>query len=382
MFSRTLCLLLAFGVRAISAEHVVLIVWDGMRPDFITPEYTPTLHALAQSGTFFAANHSVYITSTEVNGAAIATGCYPNKTGIMANREYRPDIDATKPIDTQAALAIRKGDELSGGKWIARPTLAEIVQASGARTAVAGTKPVALLHDRQFNRAKSNGSVVLFAGSCYPAETLPALTAALGDFPEYPILGLALPNSSQNAWTTRALTEVLWKDGVPRFSTLWLGDPDFSQHLTWPGSPVALAAIKNSDTNLAAVLAALEAKGVRAKTDVFIVSDHGFSTSDRVVDLMALLKAAGFNAAREFKAAPQAGDILVSALGGSVSCYIIGHDEAVLHPQFIVQNDQSLADIWRVLTEYKLRIIFDGDPVERDWFCSQDDLFDVNLIPF
>ncbi len=53
-----------------------------------------------------------------------------------------------------------------------------------------------------------------------------------------------------------------------------------------------------------------------------------------------------------------------------------------LHPQFIVQNDQSLEDIWRILTEYKMNVIFDGDPVERDWFCSQDDLFDVNLIPF
>ncbi len=53
-----------------------------------------------------------------------------------------------------------------------------------------------------------------------------------------------------------------------------------------------------------------------------------------------------------------------------------------LHPQFVVQNDQSLDDIWRILAEYKLRVIFDGDPVEKDWFCSQDDLFDVNLIPF
>lgn len=53
-----------------------------------------------------------------------------------------------------------------------------------------------------------------------------------------------------------------------------------------------------------------------------------------------------------------------------------------LHPQFIVQNDQSLEDIWRVLAEYKLRVVFDGNPVEKDWFCSQDNLFDVNLIPF
>ncbi len=52
-----------------------------------------------------------------------------------------------------------------------------------------------------------------------------------------------------------------------------------------------------------------------------------------------------------------------------------------LHPQFIVQNGQTLDDIWEILAEYKLSFIFDGKPVEKDWFCSQSDLFDVNLIP-
>src|SRR4051812_20086035 len=50
-------------------ERVLLCVWDGMRPDFITPELTPNLYALAQRGTFFANNHSSYPTTTEVNGA-------------------------------------------------------------------------------------------------------------------------------------------------------------------------------------------------------------------------------------------------------------------------------------------------------------------------
>src|SRR5207248_11022788 len=114
--------------------------------------------------------------------------------------------------------------------------------------------------------------------------------AALGPFPEHPLPGTLEPNTAQNAWTTRALVEQLWKDGVPTFSTLWLGDPDFSQHLTQPGSPTALAAIRDSDTNLATVLAALDAKGVRNQTDLFIVSDHAFSTINRTVELTPLFK--------------------------------------------------------------------------------------------
>jgi FkbM family methyltransferase len=52
-----------------------------------------------------------------------------------------------------------------------------------------------------------------------------------------------------------------------------------------------------------------------------------------------------------------------------------------LHPSFIEQNGQSLADIWNLLDEYMIRAEFEGLPAEKDWFCSQTDLFDVNLLP-
>src|SRR5262249_54008690 len=61
------------------SEHIVVVVWDGMRPDFITPQYTPTLYKLAKDGVFFKHHPPVYVSSTEVNGTAIATGCYPNR---------------------------------------------------------------------------------------------------------------------------------------------------------------------------------------------------------------------------------------------------------------------------------------------------------------
>ncbi len=310
------------------AEHVVLIVWDGMRPDFVTAENTPTLHALAKSGTFFNNNHSVYITSTEVNGTAIATGCYPTNNGILANREYRPTIDPLKPFATENAKAVEIGDATRGGKYIRVKTVAELVQQAGFRTAIAGTKPVALLHDRA--PVKPHGSAIVFAGKSYPQGVAGQIEGSIGAFPDYPPLGSVEPNTAQNAWTTRALTEELWKDGVPKFSTLWLGDPDFSQHLTQPGSPTALAAIRNSDSNLATVLAALDAKGVRDKTDVFLVSDHAFSTVDRTVDLPALFHAAGFTLLREYKAPPQTGEILLISLGGSCQLYVPGHDAALI----------------------------------------------------
>ena len=138
------------------------------------------------------------------------------------------------------------------------------------------------------------------------------------------------PKEAENIWTTRALTDVLWKNEVPKFSLLWLSEPDLTEHETAPGSPASLAAIKSSDDNLARVLAALKAKNALTNTDILVVSDHGFSTVDLVVDVAARLRAAGFDAVRDFPDKPKPGQILVVTLGGSVEFYVVDHDEAVI----------------------------------------------------
>src|SRR5689334_1953958 len=75
------------------ARHVVVMVWDGMRPDFVSETNTPTLWQLARSGVTFKHHHPVYLSATEVNGTAISTGAYPAHDGIVGNKEYRPGIN-------------------------------------------------------------------------------------------------------------------------------------------------------------------------------------------------------------------------------------------------------------------------------------------------
>ncbi len=311
------------GAEKGRAEHVVIMVWDGMRPDFVSEEHTPTLAALAREGVTFSRHHSVYPTSTEVNGTALATGCYPNRSGISGNREYRPAIDPRRTVATEAPETMRRGDALSGGKYLAVPTLPERLHALGERTAIAGTKPVARIWDRNEEEAQRAGSIAVFAGETIPDSAGKTISAALENtFPP----NVTFPNTTADLWTTRALTEVLWKSGVPKFSVLWLSDPDFSQHQTGPGQPVALAALRSADDCLRRMLAALDAKGVREKTDVFVVSDHGFSTIARAIDIAALLREAGLPVVREFSADPQPGQILANGLGGSVGFYVIGKE--------------------------------------------------------
>src|SRR2546427_719540 len=137
--------LAAFGAG--KAEHVVVVVWDGMRPDFITEQDTPALHHLAREGVFFRNHHPVFLSATEVNGTAIATGAYPVHSGIMANKEYRPSINLLAPVNTESPQSMREGDRLTKGHYLGRATIAEILHNAGHTTAVAGTKPVVLPHD-------------------------------------------------------------------------------------------------------------------------------------------------------------------------------------------------------------------------------------------
>jgi predicted AlkP superfamily pyrophosphatase or phosphodiesterase len=329
---RILLLSLAFFVSsftdkcdaATNSRHVILVVWDGMRPDFITERNSPTLYKLAQRGVFFAHHHSVYLSATEVNGTAISTGAYPAHDGIIGNSEFRPAIDPAKPTHTEVVAAVRKGDQLTRGQYIRLPTLAEIVRGAGQKSAVAGAKPIALLLDR-FPRQSADAGANVFAGSTLPPSLLQIITEQHGPFPKE-----SSKSPTRNDWTTLALLNPLWADGLPTFSFLWMNEPDAAQHQTSPGSPQSLAAIRNADDNLARVIKALETKGVLDSTDVLVASDHGFSTIGAAVDVADSLQKAGFKAVREFKSKPVSGEVLVVANSGSSLLYLPDHDQVVI----------------------------------------------------
>jgi predicted AlkP superfamily pyrophosphatase or phosphodiesterase len=316
-----------------SERHVVIVVWDGMRPDFVSEQDTPSLWKLAREGVTFRNHHAVYPPATMVNGTALLTGVYPGKNGIIANHVYRPDLDPEHAIDVEALAAVKKGDELSGGKYISVPTIAELVQRAGGRTAIAAAKSVGLLLDRHPDHGRTTNSVTLFAGKSLPAEILASITGTLGPFPS--------THLQQDPWTTKALIDFLWKDAVPAFSILWLGEPDLTQHESAPGAPAALAAIKSADENLAAVLAALDQRDARGTTDVFVVSDHGFSTIERSIDLRKILNDAGFAANTEFESGAKPGEVMLAGNGGSVLFYVIGHDAKLIRRlvEFLQQSD-------------------------------------------
>ena len=103
--------------------------------------------------------------------------------------------------------------------------------------------------------------------------------------------GTAEANIAQQLWFTDVATKAVLprfqQSGKPFAMVFWSRDPDGTQHnhgdslgRLVPGinGPTSLAAIKNADDNLGAILAALKEQGLDGTTDVILTSDHGFST--------------------------------------------------------------------------------------------------------
>ncbi len=321
------------------AEHVVIVVMDGLRPDVVAEQTMPALAAMAKEGTFFANHHPAYPSMTEVNGTALATGMWPAHSGVIGNREYRPDVELLGPVDTQGDWAPWKGDQVRDGQWIKKPTLVEMVRGKGLKAIATGTKPVIMVWDRS-RQGRSVEQPLIYEGKSIPSVVLDSVIPRTG-----PIPPVANPkyraNSAQDRWTSRVLLEQVWSDKVPALTVLWLSEPDFAQHGSGPGSAASKAAWKSSDDCLASVRAALAEKHLADKTDVLVVSDHGFSTISRTVDIVDELKQSGFDADKEFIDEPKNGKILVVGLGGSTSFYVTGHDRKMLEKltDFLQRSD-------------------------------------------
>jgi hypothetical protein len=79
------------------AEHVALIIWDGLRPDFVMPQFALTLFGLATNGVFFRNHHPSYISSTEVNGTAVRRGVDVTETLKWAKFKAVKEFEDPEP---------------------------------------------------------------------------------------------------------------------------------------------------------------------------------------------------------------------------------------------------------------------------------------------
>src|SRR6266511_2349933 len=117
---------------------ILVIVIDGLRPDFVTPDRMPRLTALGQRGIVFSAHHSVFPTVTRVNASSLVTGVYPEAHGLLGNTIYIPAVNATRGLDT-GSRANLEAVASANGPLLTAPTLADLLQLAGKKLFATGS---------------------------------------------------------------------------------------------------------------------------------------------------------------------------------------------------------------------------------------------------
>jgi len=273
---------LVAGSRAQQAPphtHLVIVV-DGLRPDYVTPEVMPRLFRLGQRGIVFRSHHSVFPTVTRVNASSFVTGAYPETHGLMGNNIYIPRANATKGLDTGERLNL-EAVERAEGMLLTAPTLSEILKPAGKKllAASSGSSGSAYL----LNHTVATGGLIHYEFS-RPAELAARVAAALGPPPAH-----ATPNDPQNQYAIDAYVKVGLDDIHPDVTFMWLNDPDGTAHANGIGAELTLKSLALVDAGIGRVEDALQARGLLDRTNIIVTSDHGFSTHTRELRLAALV---------------------------------------------------------------------------------------------
>jgi predicted AlkP superfamily pyrophosphatase or phosphodiesterase len=306
----------------VAPRLVVVFVVDGLRPDAITADDTPTLFRLRAEGVEFTDSHAVFPTVTRVNAATLATGAQPGTHGIVGNQMYVPDIELRRAFDTGNYAYLRRLDEVSGRRLVLVPTLAERLQARGLR--LAGVSSGSTGSGFLLNPRAPDGIGVLVNGYFDPGRTAAypdgVSQAILAKFGPPPAKAGGDRYDAPVAWTERVLREYVLPELRPTVVLNWLTEPDHTQHVAGVGSPSAREALRNDDREIAGVLAALDGLGLAGATDVLVVSDHGFTTNTAGVDVAGALIEAGL------KASADSADVVLASSGQAVGAYVERHD--------------------------------------------------------
>jgi len=248
--------------------HLVIVV-DGLRPDYVTPEVMPRLFRLGQRGIVFRSHHSVYPTVTRVNASSFVTGAYPETHGLMGNTIYIPKANATKGLDT-GEEANREAVERAEGMLLTAPTLSEIFKPAG-KTLLAvssgSTGSVYLL-----NHTVATGGIIHY-DFARPGDLAAHAAKTLGPPPAH-----ATPNDPQNQYAIDAYLKVGLNDVHPDVTFMWLNDPDGTAHANGIGVELTLKSLALVDAGIGRIEDALAAKGLLDRTNIIVTSDHGFST--------------------------------------------------------------------------------------------------------
>ena len=299
-----------------AAKRILIVAFDALRPDMVTPALMPNLTAFAEAGVRFSHSRAAFPSETRVNQTALVTGCYAARHGIVGNKFLDPVAAPGRLFDTGDETALAEGDRRLGGRLVEAPVLGEILAGHGMQLAVIGAGTpggTRMLH----NKAERLGGFRLSLhrpDASVPAERIAAAIDRLGPIPAHDI-----PSLSWLTYATDTYLEYVEPELAPEVTILWFCEPDSSYHYRGIGSADNLAAIRHADAEFGRILARRDASGMTDRVQIVTLSDHGQLTiSGAAIELGPALTAAGFTVGE----VGTEGAEVALALGGAPGLYL------------------------------------------------------------
>ena len=291
-------------------HNVVIFVADGLRPTTVNATDTPTLYEIQQQGVKFVNTHSLFPTFTTANASAIATGHYLGDTGDFSNViKVKAPVKSAKNtlvpfLENNAVL--KEVNQQFGANYLNETSLLAIAKASGFSTAAVGKVGPVLIQDVTqqqgeptiiFDDSTGTPTGIALSSEIKPLLTqnsLPLTTPSRGENGKSgnsKTPGTKVANTLQQQYFTDVITKVILplfqQRQKPFVLVYWSRDPDGTQHNEGdslnqlvPGinGSTVQAARQNVDKNLAQIRGTIKELGLESTTNIFITSDHGFST--------------------------------------------------------------------------------------------------------
>ena len=323
VFAAAVACLANFASAQPAAALQLVFVLDGLRPDSISEAETPNLNRLRKEGVWFENTHAVFPTVTRVNSASLGTGAYPARHGIMGNSIYVPAVDPLKAFNNDDFERLLKLDEETSGRMITTVGISELLERSGKKMVVvsSGSTGSALLLASKTHRGIGtviNGDFSPGKKVAYPDAVSDTILQRFGPSPKK---GQAKDRYDASVnWSMNVLREYVLPDLKPDVVFVWMTEPDHIQHGLGAGAPESLAAIRNDDRQIGLVLEKLDAMNMRDKTNILVVSDHGFAQTVFDVNVRQSLTDAGLIAPVD------SGDLVIASSGQSVALHLKDHD--------------------------------------------------------
>jgi len=275
---------------------ILLIVWDGLRSDIITAENTPFLNKMASRGVFCKSSHAVFPTATRINSASLTTGCYPSHHGIVDNELYIPAVNSQEAVSCADWRALQAMADSEKGRLLDARTLGEIIRDAGKVMASAGSGSPGTTY---LTNPTATGPVANWA-IAWPEEVNDVIKKRFGTF-----MGSDSTSFERNAFILEVMRDYLIPQYRPDLFTLWVTEPDHTQHRCGLFSPEAKIALKEIDEQLGDLIGTFERSYHGEDLTCILISDHGFSTVSETVNPKQELVAAGL------KESPYSSDIIV-----------------------------------------------------------------------